>query len=381
MKNKHSGNKVNNISGAESGSVSAPRKSRTSRIPAAKALIACAVTAAASVTLDAAARMIPGFADLYSRTVYVFLQGSYGRLTGVMPFSAAEVICILLPFALITDIIVNRHRLRRTALHILLALSVMMFLYTANCGVNYHRGTFVPKEVYSSAGFTKAQLEEFCRHTVDELRSSSEAAGGTWDGSGYPSGRDLDRQAAAAMKSLGGEFPELAGYYPSPKRLMVCSRLFSMMGVTGIYSPFTIEANINGEMPDLEMPFTACHELSHLRGYMNEGEANYIGWLACTGSDDPGMSRSGWLIAWIYAGNALYEIDPDSCMEIRAGLPEDAVEELKANSEFWRTHENKASEIQDSVNDAYLKSNGLEDGILSYDRLTTLMLCRYYGII
>ncbi len=149
------------------------------------------------------------------------------------------------------------------------------------------------------------------------------------------------------------------------------------MGVSGIYSPFTVEANINGEMPDMEKPFTACHELSHLRGYMNEGEANYIGWLACIGSDDPSFNRSGWLIAWSYAGGTLRRIDPERYEKLLKKLPSYAVSETEENRMFWSSHETGAAEVQDRVNDAYLKANGQKEGVQSYGMLTTLMLMYY----
>ena len=152
------------------------------------------------------------------------------------------------------------------------------------------------------------------------------------------------------------------------------------MGVSGIYSPFTIEANVNGDMPDMHKPFTACHELAHLRGYMNEGEANYIGWLACIGSDDPAFRRSGWLIAWIYAGNALRRTDPDAFAAIYEKLPDEAVRELDENNEYWRSHETGASEIQDRLNDRYLRSHGQKNGIADYGMLTVLMLIWYDSI-
>ena len=127
----------------------------------------------------------------------------------------------------------------------------------------------------------------------------------------------------------------------------------------------------------MEKPFTACHELSHLRGYMNEGEANYIGWLACIGSDDPSFNRSGWLIGWIYAGGALRRVDPGRYDSLRKRLPSYAVSEISDNDLFWSSHETKASEVQDRVNDAYLKANDQKDGIQSYGMLTTLMLMYY----
>ena len=92
------------------------------------------------------------------------------------------------------------------------------------------------------------------------------------------------------MVRLGQSYPQLEGYYPYPKPL-INSRLLSVQQLCGIYSPFTIEANYNREMPYYNIPHTICHELSHLKGFMREDEANFIGYLACIGSDSPDFRR------------------------------------------------------------------------------------------
>ena len=75
--------------------------------------------------------------------------------------------------------------------------------------------------------------------------------------------------AVEAVHGLAEEFPALEGYYPQPKKLLL-SEFLSYQGLTGIYSPFTVEANYNGDMTAYNIPFTTCHELSHLRGFMQE---------------------------------------------------------------------------------------------------------------
>ena len=62
---------------------------------------------------------------------------------------------------------------------------------------------------------------------------------------------------------------------------------------------------------------------------------------------------------------------------LRERLPSYAVSEIEENSLFWSSHETKASEVQDRVNDAYLKANDQKEGIQSYGMLTTLMLMHY----
>lgn len=318
-----------------------------------------------------AAKHISGFAEWYSVNIYSIITRNIGYIAGIVPFSVAEAGACILPVIVIADIIRCRRRLRKAFLHILLIVSVLFFLYSANCGINYQRNSFVDQEALAEAQFTVDELEEFCKYIVGQIEKSS-------SGSDYPQGRELSEAALLSMSALSEDYPSLSGYYPPPKQLTLLSRVFSSMGVSGIYSPFTVEANINGEMPDMEKPFTACHELSHLRGYMNEGEANFIGWLACISSADPSFNRSGWLIAWMHAGATLRRVDPDRYDSLYKKLPAYAISEIEENRAFWASHETKASEVQDRVNDTYLKANGQEDGVQSYGMLTTLMLIYYY---
>ena len=81
----------------------------------------------------------------------------------------------------------------------------------------------------------------------------------------------------------------------------------------------------------------------------------------------------------MHAGGALRRVDPERYESLREKLPEYAITEIEENSLFWASRETKASEIQDRVNDAYLKANDQKEGIQSYGMLTTLMLMHYYG--
>ena len=321
-----------------------------------------------------AARHVSGFAEWYSVSIYPLITGTAGRLTGAVPFSLAEAAVCILPFIVIADIVRCRKRLGSAFLHILLIASVLFFLYAANCGVNYHRNSFVDPEALSGAEFTEEQLVDFCEYIISRIEDCGPAPE-------CPQGAELAESARKSMDKLSESSSSLRGYYPVPKQLSVLSGAFSAMGVSGIYSPFTVEANINGEMPGMEKPFTACHELSHLRGYMNEGEANYIGWLACIGSDDPAFNRSGWLMGWMYAGGTLRRVDPERYEKLCEKLPSYAASEIGDNRQFWVSHETRASEVQDRVNDAYLKANDQKDGIQSYGMVTMLMLMYYCDLM
>ena len=349
-------------------------------------IILIVVFLAAAGMLLFAARRVDGFAQWYAVNVYPLCVGTIGRLSNLFTFSAAEKLCFLLPVLVIVDLIVSviRKRIGGALLRFVLLASILLFLYSACCGVNYYNDPFVSKDLIETTEITEDDLEDFSLYVVDHLiannsddktiieNNTENTEAGVYS---YPSDEELADKAISAMQSVGDK--RLDGYYPHPKMLSNLAGFFSSMGVTGIYSPFTVEANVNGEIPGMQKPFTACHELSHLRGFMNEGEANYIGWLACIHSDDEAFRRSGWIIAYTYAGSALYKADPDKFEELRKNVPESVIRELRENNEFWDTHMTEAAEVQDKVNDAYLKSNGLEDGVESYGKVLTLMLIWY----
>ena len=178
------------------------------------------------------------------------------------------------------------------------------------------------------------------------------------------------------MIRLGQSYPQLDGYYPYPKPL-INSRLLSVQQLCGIYSPFTIEANYNREMPYYNIPHTICHELSHLKGFMREDEANFIGYLACIGSDSPDFRYSGYLTGWVYAGNALAKADPESYYDLYTKLSPQAARDLDWNNQFWERFDGPVADASTQMNDRYLKAHSQEDGVRSYGRMVDLMLAYY----
>ncbi|MBP3927761.1 MAG: DUF3810 domain-containing protein [Clostridium sp.] len=164
--------------------------------------------------------------------------------------------------------------------------------------------------------------------------------------------------------------------HPRPKPLLV-SWILSVQQLSGIYSPFTVEANYNQEMTAYNIPHTICHELSHLRGFMREDEANFIGFLACIGSEDAEYRYSGYLSGWIYAGNALAKVDFDAYAACLDRLREEVLLDLRENSIFWGRYESKISEAAETVNNTYLKANNQKYGVRSYGRVVDLMLSWY----
>ena len=181
------------------------------------------------------------------------------------------------------------------------------------------------------------------------------------------------RTGQRAMEKLGQRYRRLSGHYPFPKPILN-TWILSVQQTTGVYSPFTVEANYNRDIAYYDIPFTICHELSHLRGYMQEEEANFIGVLATIGADDLYFNYSGYVSAWVYAGNALARIDSTAFATLYGRINARTRQDMLYNNAYWKQFEGKPAEAHEQLNDAYLKIQGQTTGVRSYGHVTDLML-------
>lgn len=350
-------------------------------------LLTGAGLAAAAVGMMLLASRQEAFAQWYSRNIYPVLVNTLGRVFGLLPFSVAEVCIYLLLAAFGVSVIwlflviIRRKRRAKDVLFrwlsaVALTAGILAFLYSAGCGVNYYRRPFSETEGIITYRYSAAELEKVCLWLTEEVNARSSRVSREADGVMKLDGPE-GKGGVEAMEKLSREYPSLAGYYPRPKKLFI-SEILSYQGLTGIYLPFTIEANYNGDMTAYNIPFTVCHELSHLRGFMEEREANFIAFLACIGSEQEDFQYSGYLSGWVYSMNALYRADPERWASVRTGLNPDAEPDLEANNAFWDRYDGPVRETAEQINDTYLKVNGQADGVKSYDRMVDLIVA-YYG--
>ncbi len=341
----------------------------------------------AALILSGAARLTGTFAQWYSTHIYPLWVGSVGRLMGYCPVSVSEMLLYLLLLGAvvwtagrISGKIAGRG-LYHGFLNLFLLAAVLCFLYVVNCGINYHRESFSDSSGIQTGEYSAKELEAVCIWLTEELTDYNGKIERNEDG-GMRLDLPAEENAVKAMERLAQEYPELNGYFPRPKEL-VNSCILSVQNLTGVYSPFTIEANFNGDVQDYVIPFTACHELSHLRGFMQEQEANFIAFLACVTSGQEAFAYSGYLSGWIQCMNVLYKADYDTWMEVRSQLAPEIEADLKLNREFWAKYDGAIAEVSNKVNDTYLKANGQKDGVKSYNRMVDLIVayCKSEGIV
>ena len=331
----------------------------------------------AGVLLLMAARCLPGFSQWYVTKIYPLLVGSIGRLSGMVLFSIVEVILYILIVIIIAMVIITfrKKQFYNLFANIFIIASVLFFLYCSNCGVNYYRTSFADNQGYDAGSYSVEELKETCEWLTGKVNDWAVCVNRDDEGVMYLSVNEQE-EAVKVMNNLGEIYPELAGYYPRPKALYN-HWILSVQQLSGIYSPFTVEANYNGQMTDYNIPLTVCHELSHLKGFMQEEEANFIAFLACLQSEEADFQYGGYLLGWIHCMNLLYRTEYEAWEEIRAELSCKVEYDLKANSAFWDKYDGAVAEVADRINDTYLKANGQKDGVKSYGRMADLIVIYY----
>lgn len=355
------------------------------------------------------------FADAYSHYVYRVLSLGIGSVMGLLPFSVVELLLYATILFVLFDFVKQLRRavrvgvacvhsarvsqdaqthllaavarpLRRFLGHLFLILSTLLVLYVFLCGINYHRTSFSEEAGLSvtidahGTVYDEADLIALCEYLVTEINDTEAQLDvpciGQTSETPKPSAAWLwhaGRTGQRAMEKLGQRYHRLSGHYPYPKPILN-TWILSVQQTTGVYSPFTVEANYNRDIAYYDIPFTICHELSHLRGYMQEEEANFIGVLATIGADDLYFNYSGYVSAWVYAGNALARVDYDSFATLYGQLNARTLQDLAYNNQYWQQFEGKPAEAHEQLNDAYLKMQGQATGVHSYGHVTDLML-------
>ena len=145
---------------------------------------AAAVLLILSAALMAASVKIPAFAEWYSETIYPFLVNTAGRIMGTAPFSVAELCLYLLLAALAVSIVYCAGKIVKGAKAgnvlfswfsgVILAVGILAFLYTAGCGINYHRRSFSAEEGIVTSFYSSEELNQVCIWLTAEVNAACE---------------------------------------------------------------------------------------------------------------------------------------------------------------------------------------------------------------
>jgi hypothetical protein len=340
--------------------------------------ISIAIAAAALAFIPLPANWVERF---YSNAFYLWLQSWLTPFTNLLPFALIDVLII----ALITGLPLwwavrirkaGRGRRMRAVANLFINSIVMgaaIFLsFQLLWGFNYMRVPLISKLEYDEQRITPQTEREILRQTVEQLNlESAEARANSW-GDDRELRESLQPSFDATVLMLGNS----RTIAPAIPKKTLFDAYLGATGVDGFTNPFGHEILLNSDLLAFEKPFILAHEWSHLAGYADESEANFVALLACVKSDSPFVRYSGWLALYSYLSSIRRARINDE--GFAAGMPALAPEvkaDLRAMIERSQRRLSPAiSRVQGEVYDRYLKANRVEAGIESYGLMVRLML-------
>ena len=327
----------------------------------------------------------PVFADFFNKNVSGIFRFLLAQITNIFPFSLAESAIILIPVILFLTIryiwIYRCNTKKQTIVTIVCVLSIASifisgFVWIFSAG---YRGSELEEKLgIESVPIDKQDLYDSAIYLTGEINKlSPEIQYDTENFSVMPySMSEMNDKLLDAYEKFSEDHDFINSFYSHLKPVMM-SEGMSYAHITGVYTFFTGESNLNVGFPDYTIPFTAAHELAHQRGIAREDEANMMAFLVCINSDDVYIRYCAYVNMYEYVANALYSADKELFKKADATLSRQVYSEQVAYSKFFKKYQKSVtSQISGAVNDIYLQSQGTA-GRKSYGMVVDLTVAYF----
>lgn len=334
--------------------------------------------------------MLKGIQSVMSGWVWSImapLEQALGRLWSVVPFSAAEALTALFLIGNVLWLVrtavlgLQQRRVLPLLRRLAACAAAWLWLWAGLCwlwNAAYYIPSFAQREKLETGPYSVEELAAITEFFAKQAANLSSQVSRDTEGHFSVSLAYCFCQGPYIYQNIALEFSSLSAKGIKAKPLL-CSRLQSILGFTGVYFPFTGEANVNIDAPACLVPATIAHEMAHQRMVASELEANFVGIAACTSCDDSTVFQySGYLMGLIQLCNALYSVSPDTWYRISEQYftPELSTD-WSDNNAYWAALESPVEDAAGDVYDTFLKSNDQELGIRSYGACVDLLVSYY----
>lgn len=224
-------------------------------------------------------------------------------------------------------------------------------------GLNYRRDTISARIDYEPSRVTDTAVARFSERIVGILNHDVGAA--------HAEKLDLAklREAYEPVVARLGDRWDVAVSVPKTTLLQP---YYEAAGIGGQYQPFGFETLLNASFLEVERPRALAHEWAHVGGFTDEGDANFIGTLACLRSNDPLIRYSGAF--WTYG-----ELPASERAKLR--LDPRVIADFEASRErFLRHYKPQIFAVQWNLYDRFLRANHVAGGVASYGYFLRLLV-------
>lgn len=329
--------------------------------------------------------------SLYSSRLGPAITRPLSLVTGIFPFALWEVLAAAWVIFLAGSAVHALHaaiRKRRRWGDILAsglrrALrdgGLLVFGFYLLWGLNYARPPFEVRQGWPDwEGVDAQELARLAEGAVEAANAAYVELHGSEDAGEPTRLEDLRRLEAAldaGWQTTAGllELDPIAGARYGRVKRPLSSELFARFGISGIYLPWTAEANVVRQLPAVAVPTTMGHEKAHQRGISSEAEAGFVGFIAAATADDPLARYSAAFFAQRQLLADLAGTSPDRMREIAETRLPGVRRDLADLAEYARRYRGVVRTVGTAVNDRYLRAHGVPGGVRNYGHATRLLI-------
>lgn len=311
-----------------------------------------------------------------SRTIQTYLA-NWSAKADFCIWQAALAAFLVLVIVSIGLMILFRWNFFRWLGWVLAPVSMVYFIFTAIWGLNYYNRPIAESMKLEVRDYTVVDLQDAAIYYRDQANALASQLPREENGDLKP------EQFEAQAQKAGDGFDNLVENYSifagarQPVKKLGWSGLFSKFGTAGVTICLTGEAAVNPDVYAATIPFNMCHEMAHRLAIASEDSANFAGYLACEANEDLQFRYSGYLMAYLYCSNALAQVDADAWRAVRSGASQELRHDLEANNENVAQSDGPVKEQAQQAYSTFLESNGQEEAIKSYDRVSDLLVAWY----
>ena len=308
--------------------------------------------------------------SIYVDQVYPFLFTSREWFFSALPFSIGDSLyaCLMVWFVIQVKGLLGK-QWKQSLLLLMLSITILFFWFQLSWGLNYYR-TPIGQQLSVEQKYTEEELVELTSFFATKSNQLHEQLS-----QNDSLAIQYNDNTAALIKRM-----ELA-FSPSDKvgkvKISLYSFPLSYMGFSGYLNPFTLEAQVNGRIPKINLPVTIAHEMAHQQGYAAENEANFIGFLSAYNHPDSDIQYAASLFGFRYCYAELRKANPSKAKEIAQRLRPGIFANFAESTTFWKAHKNPFEPLFKKSYDTYLKANSQANGIQSYNQVVSLLLQQF----
>jgi hypothetical protein len=258
-------------------------------------------------------------------------------------------------------------RALRIVSRLVVVASISYLAFLAAWGLNYRRVPLAEALPFDSGRVTTDAAKRAAALAVDRVNALHDEA----HAAGWPSADAIDGTLVEGLRRAVHDLGRGASIVPARPKITMLDWYFRRAAVDGMTDPFFLETLIATNVLPFERPFVVAHEWSHLAGFADEGDANFVGWLTCLRAT-PQARYSGWLFLYSQIAQS---IGGRAAAPIAEHLADGPRADLQAIRDRVARHLNpRVAAVSWGAYDAYLKANRIEAGTDSYAQVVRLAL-------